>query len=912
MRQAAAWCLLVSIAVAACALLATAPVVLAARPAPTRESVVLKAIARLEAGGVVSPAEAVRDRGAVTRAVRLIDGLPGGRSAPVAAALAQVAALAGRLTAPRALVLFGQLTVNDDWFARRGSPASGTDISDADGIVYRYFPGAAFEFHPLANFTALNGAATSKNLGATQQLAAALIARGVPESGGGVAWEYYFGWEGGTAPWLSGFAQAVAAQAFARAALLLPSESSTLLAEANAAYRTIPGHLDRQLRVGPWIKLYGFNDDVVLNAQLQTAISLASYAANSGNGRAAALATSMSNAAARALPRFDTGSWTLYALPDDPSPLSYQEYVVQLLQTLGKTDSRFAADAVRFATYGTEPPTFKLADAGPGAVEFWVSKPATVRVSALGSRQTLEVSGGWHTVRWSPGHAGIFPVRIEATDWAGNAATAEALPIVRVVAPPAPAHKAKRRAAKPPVSQSLGLRARTLARAVATPPPLQVGAGLDEPDQAVLARGDGFDAVQMTLVWPSDASSPSPSAVAALDRLPAGSSLYLNLYTPALPLDATGRAALAAYAASLAGQVPALTHLILAPAPSSSQAGPYETALAAVYDAVKQQAPVVRIDGDLDGTDAPGVTLAAIAASDRSSGRTAPIMDDLAFDPAPAAGAGMWTLADLGQLSSALATDLARTTQPGGSPPLIIDDVGFASSIPAAEAALYQASPASPAVSEAAQAADYDAALATAGCAPTVSAVLLDRLVDGPAAGGQTGLYYPDGDAKTSLGPVLQAIDAAEGSTRDCTAAGPASASPKTRSTTTTATTATTPTTSPTSTATTPVRAAPLPAPGPLLASGSLIFPTRLSRTAVAAVHLGCTRACLYLVTLQSASDGAPMLANRGTLAAGASTSVTLPKVPIPAGAYRYAVFIVAQDEPGTVSIERSLTLSAG
>ena len=36
------------------------------------------------------------------------------------------------------------------------APAPKTDITDADGVVYRYFAGRCFEFHPLANFGALN------------------------------------------------------------------------------------------------------------------------------------------------------------------------------------------------------------------------------------------------------------------------------------------------------------------------------------------------------------------------------------------------------------------------------------------------------------------------------------------------------------------------------------------------------------------------------------------------------------------------------------------------------------------------------------------------------------------------------------------------------------------------------------
>ena len=98
----------------------------------------------------------------------------------------------GRLTAPRALALIGQLKANDDYFAKHYAPAPKTDITDADGLVYRYFAGRCLEFHPLANFGALNARVAANDADGAQQLADALIARGVYQQGGGIAWEYYF------------------------------------------------------------------------------------------------------------------------------------------------------------------------------------------------------------------------------------------------------------------------------------------------------------------------------------------------------------------------------------------------------------------------------------------------------------------------------------------------------------------------------------------------------------------------------------------------------------------------------------------------------------------------------------------------------------------------------------------------
>jgi hypothetical protein len=90
----------------------------------------------------------------------------------------------------------------------------------------------------------------------------------------------------------------------------------------------------------------------------------------------------------------------------------------------------------------------------------------------------------------------------------------------------------------------------------------------------------------------------------------------------------------------------------------------------------------------------------------------------------------------------------------------------------------------------------------------------------------------------------------------------------------------------------------------------ALAFPAALSTRSRPRVHLGCTAACLYLVTLQRASDGAPVLASRGQLAQAGARLVTLPKAP-PSGSYRLAVWIVGAANPGPVSIARSPLVSA-
>src|SRR5207248_1439983 len=131
----------------------------------------------------------------------------GDRARAINVALLEVAAVDGRLTAPRAVALFGELRANDDYFAKHWPPAPKTDITDADGVVYRYFAGRCLEFHPLANFGALNAHIAANDVDGTKRLADALVSRGIYQPGGGVGWEYYFPFSGGRPPWISGMAQ---------------------------------------------------------------------------------------------------------------------------------------------------------------------------------------------------------------------------------------------------------------------------------------------------------------------------------------------------------------------------------------------------------------------------------------------------------------------------------------------------------------------------------------------------------------------------------------------------------------------------------------------------------------------------------------------------------------------------------
>jgi hypothetical protein len=785
------------------------------------EKQALTKVQKARAAGRLDAATAAGARSEIARAAHLIRTLPNGRGYHVNVALAEVASFPAVLTQPRALALFGALRANDDFFAQHWAPADKTDIVGADGVVYRYFAGHCFRFHPLADFGVLNARAAAGDEEQTRALADALLARGVYQPGGGIAWEYDFPFGGGRAPWLSGMAQAVAAQAFARAANVVPDESTAYLREAQAAYRVIPRQLLTSLAAGPWIRLYSFDRTAVLNAQLQATISLQTYATSTGDAAAAALATRLQNAAAATLPKFDTGYWSYYALPRDPSPVDYHKYVVQLLTKLSTADPRFASAAKRFAGYEQQPPAFQLANAGVGQVSFWLSKPATVTATTpAGPSKRISLLDGWHTFTWSPTKAGIYPVHLDASDWLGNRTSFDALPIVRIGA----------------AATKAGVR-RPAAASVTGQATFAVGAALDDPSQGAAAQQLGLRLVRLGVAWPAGATTPDPGLLTALTRVPAGLQLLVELNVGAQP---TGE--VAQYAAALAQATPALRYLVVTPAPTAAGAAAYAAALTAIRSAVQAVAPSVAVGPLVDGALTPKTTVAALA-------KAQPQADVVAFRPALATAGGQWTTPNLQQLTTAFG---------GTLPPLLIDGVSAAATVPPEHAGEYPDGTPMTGVTPEAQASAYASAITGSACSPQIAGVVFDRLVDSasvPTA--PAGLLYPSGAAKPAAAAVSAAAAPAQRGTIVC-----------------------------------PGLAAPA-------AASTVTYPASVTSGAPVAFQLGCVRDCLYVATLVGA-DGRPVVASRGALTGGAApVTVTLPKTSLGQASYTIDLRLASRVNPG-------------
>ena len=115
---------------------------------------------------------------------------------------------------PRALALFSQLETNLDYLETHIIPPTQVDVTGDDGVVYRWFPR-----HGPRVPSARGVLRAERRARAGPERRAATRARRSAASRAArrLVWEYSFRFGCGRPPWASGMAQAVAAQALARA-----------------------------------------------------------------------------------------------------------------------------------------------------------------------------------------------------------------------------------------------------------------------------------------------------------------------------------------------------------------------------------------------------------------------------------------------------------------------------------------------------------------------------------------------------------------------------------------------------------------------------------------------------------------------------------------------------------------------
>ncbi len=271
-------------------------------------------------------------------------------------------AAAGLLTPSRLPALFLTLQVNRQWWAKGPLLAPGQRVGFADSqIVWEFYVGQGIELQELGSWGQADwmyeaGPRYWKRL---RELVDELIPLGA-RRGGGVAWEYYFSFDGGTPPWTSAMSQGTALQALTQAYetsgdttyINLARQSIPIFSEGPPVGVSVPTRLGRRYL------LYSFAPGAaVINGFLQTLIGLFDYAKATGDPNGWRLFHSGDAEARAELPSYDTGSWSLY----QPGVLDTRDYhvlVTQFLQQLcSRTHARiYCTTAAHFERYLKHPP----------------------------------------------------------------------------------------------------------------------------------------------------------------------------------------------------------------------------------------------------------------------------------------------------------------------------------------------------------------------------------------------------------------------------------------------------------------------------------------------------------------------------------------------------------------------------
>lgn len=421
-------------------------------------------------------------------------------------------------------------------------------------------------------------------------------------------------------------------------------------------------------------------------------------------------------------------------------------------------------------------------------------------------------------------------------------------------------------------------------------------------DLAALA---GFDTVRMTSIWsPGEREVTgdellilrNAGVAARLD----GIRLIVSVYQRdqrTTPRTTQARLDFAAYAASIAREVPEIDDFIVGNEPNlnhfwlpqftarggDAAAASYEALLAITYDAIKAVAPGANVIGGAVSprgqdtfrssrqTHSPTTFIPDLGAAYRRSGRRTPIMDMLAFHPylIPSRLPPTFTnprntsigISDYAKLTKLLATAFRGTGQPGATLPIVYDEFGYQSRIPATKRDLYTnlgTRAAQDAISEAQQVAQYRQAFAIAQCQPTVAGMLIFHVTDeSDAKAWQSGVYYADGTPKTSLDGVRSSALAAQSASLVACRSAKVTAS-----------------------------------------LGKVVFFSPEAPAAPLEVGFSCAVACSYVARVVRVDTGTVAAETAGSSPAGeGSATLTGPLSP---GAYQYAFRAYSAGRPGT------------
>lgn len=422
--------------------LAALVVAVFALPAQASAATVNGSLQNLQRSGAITATKATAARKTYSDARSLRKRLSGTRRTAMTMQIRTVESMArqNRITGDRVTPLFETLQNNTDWFRTNGPAAAGTDrrFTRTGRIIFQYFAGRGWEFHPLSNFAKLNAVWTDKSAAARRSLgkyAHELIAWGV-NRGGALTWEYYFAFSGSKAPFISSISQGTAVQALARAGKAV--EDTRLFDAGKQAVKAFDVAAPIGLKISRdygyhYLGYSGNRRALILNMFLQSLDGLHDYAvitggeesAQPGDGSAWSLYREGLKAARRETVLSDTGAWSLYSLGGPESDLSYHNLVIGFLAKLcdETKEDVFCGARANFQNYKTQNPTVtgikKSVKRGRIYLSFNLSKISTIRLQAKNGGTTVATVGRGKR-KFSVSMNRSRSVTLTATDLAGN------------------------------------------------------------------------------------------------------------------------------------------------------------------------------------------------------------------------------------------------------------------------------------------------------------------------------------------------------------------------------------------------------------------------------------------------------------------------------------------------------------
>jgi hypothetical protein len=437
-----------------------------------RGPTVYGALQNLKSSGGLTAEAYGEDASTYTGALVAVKHLTGTRRAELESVVANVQQIAasGQLIPSRLPALMLTLESNVEWWSHQPLLSADQRVSlPPSHLVWEHYPGQGIEIQWLATFGEANGYYDNGHDNAQLR---ELLAEAIPlatQRAGGIAWEYFFHFDGGAPPWTSGLSQGTALQVLARAYSRLKEPAYlTAAKQALGIFETPPPAGVRVAQpAGTLYAEYTYAPtDRILNGFIQALNGLYEYAKLTGDPLGRQLFEAGDTEARAITPLYDTGAWSKYDQYAE-SDLNYHELLTEFLQSLCERthaipgDQVYCTTAQRFAADLHTPPaiallTRKLPEGVRGGVQLSLSKISNVSLTIRRGGHVVWTNsalleGGKPRLLWvTPRKPGAYSVSVTAVDLAGNTSSTSATIALGASTPAkAPAHS------KPPHAPKL-------------------------------------------------------------------------------------------------------------------------------------------------------------------------------------------------------------------------------------------------------------------------------------------------------------------------------------------------------------------------------------------------------------------------------------------------------------------------